>query len=159
MFQRSHENLAIPELPGANSPLDGSHRLFHELARYRDLQTEPWNEVHNGFVSREELGASWTTEAFNLRNGYSRDVELRQGLADLFKPEVLDERCDYFHAGNPVVSHCRRFHLLWLPQKAKGRAPPLPIIPVAEEAPIDTWGHVGSADPSGLKLNRDDVHC
>src|SRR5258708_7097680 len=120
MFQRGHENLAVPDLPGANGPLDCSHGLFGELARNRDLQADSWQEVHHGFGSREELGTPWATEAFDLRDGYSGDVELRQCLADLFKPEVLDECCDDFHIGilpcQPLPPHLR------LPQEAKGRA-------------------------------------
>src|SRR6516225_8422889 len=92
VLQRSHEDLAVADLPGANRPLDGGDGLFDELARDRDLQTDSWQKVHHRFVSREELGAARATEAFDFRDRYPGDVELGQGLADLIEPEMLDER-------------------------------------------------------------------
>src|SRR6516162_8043844 len=101
MFQRGHENLAVPDLPGANCRLDRSHSPFDLVARDSDLQADSWQEIHDRFVSREELGTSWATEALDFRDGYSGDVKLRQGQADLVNPEVLDKRRDNFHCWHP----------------------------------------------------------
>src|SRR6516164_3982410 len=102
MFQRGHENLAVPDLPGADRRLDCSHSPFDLVARDCDLQADSWQEIQDRFVSREELSTPGATEALDFRDGYSGDVKLRQSQADLVNPEVLDKRRDNFHCWHPL---------------------------------------------------------
>jgi hypothetical protein len=104
MFQRGHENLAVPDLSGANGVLDHSHRLFDQVAGERDLQADSGQEIQDRFGSREELGTPWSTEALDFRDGYSSDVKRRQGPADLVNLEVLDKRGDNFHCWHPPLA-------------------------------------------------------
>ena len=107
MFQRGDENLSVPDLPGANGSFDCCHSPFNLVARDRDLQADSWQEIQDLLGSRKELGAPWTTEALDFRDGYSGDVKLRQGQSDLAHPEVLDKRCDNFHCWRPPCARRR----------------------------------------------------
>jgi hypothetical protein len=119
MFQRGHENLAVPDLSGANGGLDHSHRLFDLVAGDRDLQADSGQEIQDRFGSREELGTPWSTEALYFRDGYSSDVKRRQGPADLVNLEVLDERGDNFHCWHPLIAGI--LHLLVSPVPKSSR--------------------------------------
>src|SRR5216683_349759 len=99
MFQRGHENLAVPDLPGANGGPDHSNRVFDLVARDRDLQADPGQEIQDRIGSREELGTPWSTEAFDFRDGNAGDVRRRQGPADLVNLEVLINAVTTFIAG------------------------------------------------------------
>src|SRR6266516_7768698 len=104
VIDRRHEYLAVADLTGAGTRGDDVNRLFGEVRRDRDFDSELGQKIHDIFGAAIDLGVALLAAVpLDLGHGHAGNPDRGEGLAYLVKLEWFDNGDNELH-GQAFIS-------------------------------------------------------